>query len=242
MKLVKKKENQIIFEEKIDESLVNAIRRYVNEIPILAVDEVEISKNDSPLYDETIANRLGLIPLKMEKVYGEKDLIESKLVVKKEGIVYSKDLKGHIKAVYENIPITTIGKDQEIEILAKARLGKGNEHAKFSPGLIFYRNKAEIKIDKGCKMCGDCVDACPKNVFKIKNNKIVVENSEKCDLCDVCIEVCKKQGKNCIQITPTKELIISIESFGQLKIKDILNKAIKELKKDLAEVSKKVEK
>ena len=50
-----------------NEPLANAIRRSVAEIPVLAVDEVEIFKNDSALYDEMIAHRVGLIPLKTEK-------------------------------------------------------------------------------------------------------------------------------------------------------------------------------
>jgi len=67
MKILEKKENAIVFEVKMEESLANAIRRYMNHVPILAVDEVEISRNDSPLYDETVSHRIGLIPLKMEK-------------------------------------------------------------------------------------------------------------------------------------------------------------------------------
>ena len=242
MKLIENKENQVTFVEEMDESMANAIRRYINEIPILAIDEVEILKNDSPLYDETIAHRLGLVPLKMEKVYGEKEIVEGKLVVKDAGIVLSKELKGNVKIVYENIPIATLDKDQTMEILVKARLGKGREHSKFSPGMMFYRNKAEIKIDKDCKTCGVCVEECPKNVLKIKEGKIVVGEVEKCDICGVCEKICKKQGKDHIQITTSNNLIISVESFGQLKIKEILNKAIKELKNDLAEVSKKIEK
>ena len=72
MKTINKKNNQITFTANIDESLANAIRRYIDQIPILAVDEVEISKNDSPLYDETVAHRIGMVPLKMDKTIDEK--------------------------------------------------------------------------------------------------------------------------------------------------------------------------
>ena len=67
MKQIEKNENKIVFETEIEDSLANAIRRYVNHVPTLAIDEIEITKNDSPLYDEMIANRIGLIPLKSEK-------------------------------------------------------------------------------------------------------------------------------------------------------------------------------
>jgi DNA-directed RNA polymerase alpha subunit len=74
MKVITKKNNQITFSAEVDESLANAVRRYVDQIPILAVDEVEISKNDSPLYDETVAHRIGMIPLKMDKSMDERAL------------------------------------------------------------------------------------------------------------------------------------------------------------------------
>ena len=92
MELVEKKENQIIFKAKIDESLANVIRRYVDEILVLAIEEVEIIKNDSSLYDETVAHRLGLIPLKIDKTVTEKTTAKFKLSAKTEGFVYSGEL------------------------------------------------------------------------------------------------------------------------------------------------------
>ena len=43
---------------------VNTIRRIiVEEVPTMAIEEVEFRKNTSILYDEMIAHRLGLLPL-----------------------------------------------------------------------------------------------------------------------------------------------------------------------------------
>ena len=86
MEIVKKDENKVIFAEELEDSLANAIRRFVNEIPVVAIDEVEISKNDSPLYDETIAHRLGLVPLKLDRKLSEKDVIKGKFVSKGEAV------------------------------------------------------------------------------------------------------------------------------------------------------------
>ena len=44
MRIIEKNENLIAFTADIDESLANSIRRYVSEVPTLAIDEVEIFK------------------------------------------------------------------------------------------------------------------------------------------------------------------------------------------------------
>lgn len=240
MKLINKKENQIVFSAEIDESLANAIRRYVDQIPILAIDDVEISKNDSPLYDETIAHRIGLIPLKMEKGVNEKTEEQISLVAKKEGLLYSEEIKGKIKPVYDKIPITLLKKGQELEILGTARVGKGSRHVKFSPGLMFYRNGVKLKIDKDCPK--EVVNVCPAKILKMDGGKISVIDEDKCDMCEACVEYCKKQGKNGIELIPTKEMVISVESFGQISQEEIFKRAIEVLKEDLEEVAKKISK
>lgn len=237
MKLMNKKDNQIIFTAEIEESLANAIRRYVNEILIPTIDKVEILKNDSPLYDETVAHRLGLIPLRIKGIVNEKTSDEIKLNVKKQGFVCSGEMVGKIKPVYENIPITSLNKDQELNLIATVRAGKGSKHSKFSPGLIFYRNVFDIKIDKDCPQ--EVTKACPKGILDLKEGRVTVKDNLKCDMCEACLEICKKQKKDSIQITPTKELLITVESFGQMSDREMFNKAIEKLKKDLEEVNKK---
>jgi len=238
MKLVEKKDNQIIFTAKIDETLANSVRRYLNQISILAIDDVEIFKNDSPLYDETIAHRLGLIPLKMEKSFSGKTLATLKLSSKKEGFVSSGELTGAAEAVYDKIPITFLNKGQELEVVATTRLGKGNEHSKFSPGMMFYRNIVDVKIDKDCPQ--EVTATCPQKILVLKEGKIICEDSFKCDMCNSCVEFCEKNGKDSIQLNPTDELQITLESFGQLKIEDVFKKAVEELRNDLKEVSKQI--
>ena len=240
MKLLNKKENQINFSAEINETLANAIRRYIHQIPLLAIDELEISRNGSPLYDETIAHRIGLIPLKMKKSFNEKTIANFNLKSKKAGMVYSEMLEGDAEVVYKGIPITFLNEGQELKIVGKARVGKGYEHSKFSPGLMFYRNVADIKIDKECPQ--EVTEVCPKNILKSKNGKIVVEDIEKCDLCESCVEFCKKKNKDSIKIIPKEEVIITVESFGQLEVGDIFEKSIEVLKKDLTNLSKKIKK
>lgn len=230
METIKKKENSISFKAEIEESLANSIRRYLNNIPIVAVDEVEISRNDSPLYDETVAHRIGLIPLKQNKKNAK-----LKLNVKKEGFVYSGEMKGDVDVVYDRIPITLLNKGQEMDLVATTKVGIGKEHSKFSPGLMVYRNVVEINLDKDA--AEKIKKVLPKIEMKQKGNSVVIVDDREKEVCDVCEGICEREGKK-IEIKPTGELIIYLESFGQLKVEDIFKKSIENLKKDLELVGK----
>lgn len=137
-------------------SIVNSIRRtIIDEVPTFAIEDVEVVLNESPLYDETIAHRLGLIPLKTDlESYNLKKnctcggvgcaLCEVKLslVAQGEGYVLSSELKSddpQIVPVDTQIPITKLFGDKKIELNLKAELGTGREHAKWSPAHVYLR-------------------------------------------------------------------------------------------------------
>ena len=65
LKLLNKKEDKVIFLITDTEAyIVNALRRIIiEEVPTMAIEDVTFIKNQSALYDEIIAHRLGLIPL-----------------------------------------------------------------------------------------------------------------------------------------------------------------------------------
>jgi len=237
MKIVEKNENQIVFTVEIEDSLANSIRRYINEIPVPAIDEIEISRNDSPLYDETIAHRMGLIPLKADKTVKEKTTTKLELNSKKEGMVYSGEMTGNIKVVYDKIQITFLNKGQELEITATVKAGKGSEHSKFSPGFLYYRNVLEIIMDEELK--NEIKSACLYHEIKEKGKKIMVMDNKKNEILDICEEISLEHGKK-PEVEPKDELIITLESFGQMEAKDIFINAIEILKKDLSGVSKKI--
>jgi DNA-directed RNA polymerase subunit D len=236
MRLINKKEDKLVFSAKIDESLINMIRRGVNQIPTLAIDSVKIIKNDSPLYDETIAHRLGLIPLKMEKTMNEKTEGELKLDVAKEGFIKSGELKGNIGVVYKNIPITFLTKDQELELVAKVGAGVGIEHSKFSPGVIFYRNETEISTDSSLKE--DIKRVCNSSEIKEQGKNIIIFDNQEKEISDVCEGIIIKKGK-IPQVNVKDDLIITVESFGQLSPEEIFLRSISCMKKDLKEMGKK---
>lgn len=234
MKILDKKQNQIVFEADIEDSLANSIRRYLLRVDVPAIDEVEISKNGSPLYDETISHRLGLIPIKAK---GAKDGNTLKLNSKTEGAVYSKELSGDCEVVYDSIPITHLEKGQEIEIVATIKIGQGIEHARFSPGAMFYRNECEISVPKELKE--KLLGICKNNEMKEKGDKIIVMDNKSREVCDVCEGLCQENDLEC-ETSVKDSLIITIESFGQMESEEIFTKAVDALKKDLAEVAKKL--
>ncbi|MFA5061212.1 MAG: hypothetical protein WC494_02765 [Candidatus Pacearchaeota archaeon] len=231
MKTTEKKSEEISFPIEIDMSLANAIRRSVNEIPILAIDEVEIHKNDSALYDEIIAHRLGLIPIKNQKLKKDLDLeLKLKAKGKSGGInVLSKEL-GDI-SVYPDIPIVLLDAGQEIELIAKARSGIGIKHSKFSPGLLYYKQIPKMKIshegekhEKLAELYPDVFEYAGK--LKVKDHlKRELDNEDLKDFPGVSIEF-------------EKELMIYIESWGQISPEEIFTESCNTLVKNLSDIIK----
>lgn len=159
IEILNQKDNELVFTiEGINNAIANTIRRVIiAEVPTLAIDEVEFVKNQTPLYDEVLAHRIGLVPIKTDlKAYSLKEeasgkaTTELKFTLKTKGskTVYSGELKSKDSAcipVYDNIPIAVLLKDKELVIEATAILGRGREHMKFSPGLCHYVN-APVKF------------------------------------------------------------------------------------------------
>ncbi len=133
----------------------NALRRaMIAEVPKLAIDEVEIHENTSLLYDEQLALRLALIPLKTDlSAFGPDERVSLTIEAispEREGytMVYSKELISSdpkVEAAFENIPVVKLISAereiggiksiarQKISLEAIARLGRGREHAKWQP-------------------------------------------------------------------------------------------------------------
>lgn len=235
METISKTNDKYTFKAEIEDSLINSIRRYVGQIQIAAIDEVEIAKNDSPLYDETLAHRLGLVPLKQSS----KKEGKLKLSSQDKGIVYSGLLKGDFEIVYDKIPLTILSDGQEIELTASIKMGKGQDHAKFSPGILNYRQVSEIQVDK--EIAEKLKSSTPNVEIKQKGDKYTLIDDKEKEITDICEGLAEKYGKK-IEVKTNGEVVISLESFGQIDAKSIFTKSIEALKKDLGEVSKKLSK
>ena len=235
-------------------SFANTIRRTVlEEVPVMAIEDVEFKQNSSILYDEIIAHRLGLLPLKTDlKSYNLPSKCKCKgagcarcqlkLSLKSKGdMVYASDIVSKdpkIKPVYPNTPIVKLLKGQKVELEATACLGQGKEHAKWSPGLVFYKYKPIIEIGKNIKHPDAIVKSCPVGVFEIKGNRLVIndKNLFKCHLCQNCTDICPA-----IKLTESEnDFVFYVESWGQLSCKEMLVTAANILQEKLNEFNTKL--
>ena len=228
MEVVQKSENKIVLRMDANETLANSIRRSVSEIPVLAIDEVEIYKNDSALYDEMVAHRLGLVPLKTEKSMNAKTSIDLKLSKTGPCTVYSSDLSGSADIVHDKIPITILGEGHKLELVATAKLGKGIEHAKYLPGLCYYRHILQVK-------------SSPQNDKIVQASKGLIKPEKKgsnwlCDLDEASEKEITEIDKEAV--TNSEELLLVIESYGNMPAKELLEKAIVALEDNLDEFEK----
>lgn len=221
LKVLDKKNNEIIFVlDDVSYVVANTIRRLINsEVCTMAIEEAHIIKNSSALYDEMLAHRLGLVPLKTDlKSYNTMEECKCKgkgcihcqlkfsLKTKGPCVVYASDLKSKDKKVipvYPNIPIVKLLKDQELEFEATAILGNGKNHSKFSPGLAYYYGYPENAKDS--------------DILKLEPGKLDGK--------------CKKD-----------KFVFNLESWGQLSVKEILTETVKMMDDKLDEFEKLVKK
>ncbi len=236
----------------VNTAVANALRRTVIEdVPTMAVEDIEMRKNSSVLYDEMIAHRIGLVPLTTDlesynlpfecKCKGEGCAsCQVKLILKSEGpaTVYASDLKSKdpkVKPAFPGIPIVKLLKGQKLELEATAILGTGRVHSKWSPGHIYYKKK---QIFKAGNVSNPelVVKACPPGVFEVRAGKLIV-NEEllmKYDLAGAVEDASNGQAS----IEFTDEFVFYIESFGQLSCREIMEKAADVLESQLKEVDK----
>jgi len=165
--------------------LVNALRRVLLvDVPVLAIDEVIIIDNTSVMFDEGLAHRLALIPLKTNlKKFPKIEECEEGLVdpsqcsvklylqveAKEPTIVYSRDLKSEdpdVVPVYPDIPIVKLAKKQRIVLEAIARLGRAREHAKWQACLAAYYYYPKVTVERPeDRRCYElCREICPDAV------------------------------------------------------------------------------
>jgi DNA-directed RNA polymerase subunit D len=218
-------------------ALANALRRImVSEIPTLAIETVDFQENSSPLYDEIVAHRLGLIPMSFNpgklslreecKCEGKGcPLCQVVFVVDRTGpaIVRSGDMKSTSKDAHPtspDFPITELAKGERLKLEAVAFLGKGQDHAKWQAAIATYQYYPEIVAVPG-KDVQKCVRGCPKGLLEVRGTKVTLRDPAQCDLCRACLKGC-----DCLELKEDpNRFIFRVESVSGLKPDYIVEKA-----------------
>lgn len=230
----------------------NALRRaMIAEVPAMAIDDVIIIENTSVLYDEIIAHRMGLIPLKTDLdsyVLPEECDCKSELGCSKcrasftleaeagdEAImVYSSDLKpeSDITPVSGNIPIVKLGPTQKLRLEAYARLGHGREHAKWQPvSACAYKYLPRVHLNPdNLGNPEEVIQVCPTKVYaRDPGNRITVRDELACTLCMDCVD--KAVPQDAKKSFPVKiegdetAFVFYVESSGALAPRRIVTEA-----------------
>ncbi|MBU0535768.1 MAG: DNA-directed RNA polymerase subunit D [Nanoarchaeota archaeon] len=225
-------------------AFANALRRtIISEVPTMAIEDVEFKKNNSVLYDEIVAHRLGLVALKTDlKSY---NMIENckcegagcakctlkitlKTTARSDQVVTASEMKSmdpKVVPVFTETPIVKLLKGQGLEFEATAVLGRGKDHIKFSPGLVHYKYMPVIEISKSPKNADAIAKSCPVNVYDAKAGKLLVNDNKiyDCHLCGACLDV----EPGVIKLNEDESnIIFFIEPYGQLSAKQMMTEAI----------------
>ncbi len=238
----------------VNVAFANALRRImIAEVPCMAIDEVVILNNTSPLFDEIIAHRLSLIPLKtnLERFNLPSECscggagcpkcqVTFILDVKAEEgprVVYSGDLTSsdpEVAPVSDKIPIAKLATNQSILLEAYARLGIGKQGAKWQPVSACaykYMPRITVKHDK-CLKCNECVTECPRGALAVDEDGFpYLKDYLDCNLCGYCQEICEVEA---IKLEPDDTtFIFYVESTGALPAPKIVQVAAEVLAKKL---------
>lgn len=235
-------------------AMANALRRaLIAEIPKMAIDELVVYENTSPLYDEQIALRMALIPIKADiRLYyfpeecrcGGKGCSLCQVVFTLDEVgpktVYSGDLKSSdpdVKVVSEKIPIVKLKEGQRLKVEAIARLGRGKKHAKWQGAVACgYKNFPSLRVSKECNLCMKCVKACPKGLVDEVEGRIQLVNGYDCTLCKLCVDACDRDALK-LEFDDSK-FVFQFESDGSMNTSEMVIEAVNILKDKVEELSK----
>ncbi len=235
----------VIVVEEAKPPLVNALRRaIISEIPIFAVDEVIFFENSTPFFDEYIAHRLAMVPLKTNldvvRADPERTVVLELVREAKEDVetVYSGELKSSdplIVPANERIPIIKMRQGQRIRLQAVARLGKGKDHSKWQPAVAVgysYMPVYELSKDllKECDLskCDECM--------KKKRKKVLVDYPVLCEGCLEALKRCRLDNPDkVVRKWDDSRIILRYETTGALSAQEVFLEAINQLKLKLNE-------
>lgn len=133
--------------EDSNEAVANALRRgMLTKVPTLSISHIEIVKNESSLFDEMLAHRVGQVPFKIPQNVDDEDTVHIAINKEGPGNVVAEDIKtdnDEAEPTHPEAVIATLKENQAIELEGEAELGRGNQHAKHQGGTVGYEKTDE---------------------------------------------------------------------------------------------------
>lgn len=269
LKILERREDFVRFLlEDTAPSYANGLRRVlVADVPKMAIEDVEFHlgpiraedgkeyESVSPLFDEIVAHRLGLIPIPTD--LGLYNPRESCPACHGEGcpsctIIYSLNKRGpgtvtsgdlepigdtKLRPKDPNIPIVKLGEGQAMLIYATAVLGTGKDHAKWQATHgVGYRYYPTLKAgSKALDPLDPAVPYCASHMETTATDEHPVELSSDCRACKKFMDQYKvdtvKVGNDPARI------LMQFETDGSMSATDVLATALDLLAKRFAELA-----
>ncbi|GBG24032.1 DNA-directed RNA polymerases I and III subunit rpac1 [Hondaea fermentalgiana] len=242
-----------------DPAIANALRRImIAEVETVAVDQIGMMQNTSIIPDEVLVHRVAMVPLAVDPRHvrkGEALFFELTITCKgKPQNVYSRDLlfqpdesqtaafpdqkeywsKFNPRPVHSDILLAKLLPGQQIHLRAVCTVGKGQDHAKWSPvATATYRIMPKVDVNTARangELAQAIKQACPRDVFDIEDSgALVATDPRRCTMCRECVRL--DEFKGCVELYRVSDhFIFSVESVGSLPPLEIVRRAILVLK------------
>jgi len=269
IKLLQQKDDTVrLLLSETDPSYANALRRVlIADVPKMAIEDVEFHlgpiraedgkeyESVSPLFDEIIAHRLGLVPIPTDlALYNPRENCPSchgegcpsctiiySINKRGPGLVTSADLEPigdpKLRPKDQGIPIVQLSDGQAILIYATAQLGTGKDHAKWQAthgvGHEYY------PILKAGSKTLDPLDPevpfCTSHMVTTSLEEETVGLPSDCTLCKKFIDAYKVDSVK-VSNDPTR-IVLQFETDGSMSARDALVKALDLLGQRFADVA-----
>ena len=247
-------------------------RTLLSDIPKMAIDKVEFHlgpimyddkeyESVTPLFDEIIAHRLGMVPVPTDL-----DLFvpQSECSCGGEGcpnctIMYSLNKIGpctvlsgdleplgnpDLRVKDEFIPIVELTDGQAVLIYATAVMGTARKHVKWQVANgVGYKYMPGVEVDParaGDDDVVECAALCPKKVFEVEDGKLVVRNPMECSLCMTCTDHVGDRGGVKVTADDTN-FLFKFETDGSLTAQQTLDKALEVLTSEAEDFTSQLE-
>lgn len=224
--------------------VANALRRIMmSEVPTMAIETCHFHTNTTGVSDETLAHRLGLVPIKVEAfAMKNDDPIILQLDVEctpqdgKMRRVFSRDLTTFmthgVRPTKPDILIAKLSPGQKLSVDMECVRGTGSMHAKWSPVCsASYRLLPEVKLNR--EFSGECakrLQSCfaPGVIVLDAKGVARVADARKCTFTTE-IKHHPDLADHVVQQRVANHYIFFVESVGTISAYDIVHIALSRL-------------